>query len=63
MSFSGKLIVFTAPSGSGKTTIVRHILNTLDESQVLDLLAYLLSDGESTHAAFSSGATAIPKTK
>jgi guanylate kinase len=27
MSFSGKLIVFTAPSGSGKTTIVRHILS------------------------------------
>jgi len=26
MSASGKLIVFTAPSGSGKTTIVRHIL-------------------------------------
>lgn len=32
MSFSGKLIVFTAPSGSGKTTIVRHILNTLQET-------------------------------
>jgi guanylate kinase len=28
MSFSGKLIVFTAPSGSGKTTVVRHILST-----------------------------------
>jgi guanylate kinase len=28
MSKSGKLIVFTAPSGSGKTTIVRHILTT-----------------------------------
>lgn len=23
----GKLIVFSAPSGSGKTTIVRHLLN------------------------------------
>lgn len=32
MSFSGKLIVFTAPSGSGKTTIVRHILNTFPET-------------------------------
>jgi guanylate kinase len=32
MSFSGKLIVFTAPSGSGKTTIVRHILDTLSET-------------------------------
>ena len=32
MSFSGKLIVFTAPSGSGKTTIVRHILDTMPET-------------------------------
>lgn len=29
---SGKLIIFSAPSGSGKTTIVRHLLE-----QVLDL--------------------------
>lgn len=27
-----KLIVFTAPSGSGKTTIVRHILSTFPET-------------------------------
>jgi len=27
---SGKLIVFSAPSGSGKTTIVRHLLGTED---------------------------------
>jgi guanylate kinase len=26
MSFSGKLIIFSAPSGSGKTTIVNHLL-------------------------------------
>ncbi len=26
-----KLIVFTAPSGSGKTTVVRHILSVFDE--------------------------------
>lgn len=26
----GKLIIFSAPSGSGKTTIVRHLLNTND---------------------------------
>jgi guanylate kinase len=32
MSFSGKLIVFTAPSGSGKTTIVRHILDTFPQT-------------------------------
>lgn len=30
MSLKGKLIVFSAPSGSGKTTIVRHLLG-LDE--------------------------------
>lgn len=28
MTLPGKLIVFTAPSGSGKTTIVRHILSS-----------------------------------
>lgn len=32
MSFQGKLIVFTAPSGSGKTTIVRHILSKFPET-------------------------------
>ena len=32
MSVSGKLIVFTAPSGSGKTTIVKHILSTFPET-------------------------------
>ncbi|HSF89089.1 MAG TPA: guanylate kinase [Saprospiraceae bacterium] len=32
MSHQGKLIVFTAPSGAGKTTIVRHILNTFPET-------------------------------
>ncbi|MFN6945493.1 MAG: guanylate kinase [Cytophagaceae bacterium] len=26
----GKLIIFSAPSGSGKTTIVKHLLNTND---------------------------------
>lgn len=29
--FEQKLIVFTAPSGAGKTTIVRHLLATLPE--------------------------------
>jgi len=29
-SNQGKLIVFSAPSGSGKTTIVRHLLKQLD---------------------------------
>jgi len=32
MSHQGKLIVFTAPSGSGKTTIVKHILKTFPET-------------------------------
>ncbi|MAO08010.1 MAG: guanylate kinase [Alteromonas sp.] len=30
MNQGGKLIVFSAPSGSGKTTIVRHLLNEKD---------------------------------
>lgn len=28
MSFKGKLVIFSAPSGSGKTTIVKHLLAT-----------------------------------
>jgi len=27
---TGKMIIFTAPSGAGKTTIVRHLLKTFD---------------------------------
>jgi len=27
----GKLVIFTAPSGAGKTTIVQHLLKTYDE--------------------------------
>jgi guanylate kinase len=27
---TGKVLIFTAPSGSGKTTIVRHLLNKFD---------------------------------
>ncbi len=34
------------------------ILNTLDKTQILDLLAYLVSDGNSNHAAFAPGAAA-----
>lgn len=29
-NFLGKIIVFTAPSGAGKTTIVRHILHSFE---------------------------------
>lgn len=32
MRTPGKLIIFTAPSGSGKTTVVRHILKTFPET-------------------------------
>ncbi|MBI3852587.1 MAG: PQQ-dependent sugar dehydrogenase [Verrucomicrobia bacterium] len=39
------------------------ILNTLQEAQVLDLLAYLISDGNSNHVAFVSGAVANPAAK
>lgn len=28
--FEGKLLIFTAPSGAGKTTIVRHLLASMD---------------------------------
>ena len=38
-------------------------LNTLQESQILDLLAYLLSDGNSNHVAFVSGAATNPAVK
>lgn len=31
MEFKGKMVVFTAPSGAGKTTIVRHLLKKYDD--------------------------------
>ena len=33
------------------------ILNTLNEAQILDLLAYLISDGDAENAAFKSAPT------
>jgi uncharacterized repeat protein (TIGR03806 family) len=39
------------------------MLNTLNETQILDLLALLISDGNPDHAAFSAGALAIPPAK
>ncbi len=39
------------------------IVNTLSETQVLDLMAYLISDGNSDHAAFRSSGAAIPTSK
>ena len=39
------------------------ILNTLPEPQVLDLLAYLIADGNSNHLAFATGTAAVPAPK
>jgi putative heme-binding domain-containing protein len=39
------------------------IVNTLSEAQVLDLLAYLLADGDSDHSAFRAEGTAAPSAK
>ena len=39
------------------------ILNTLPENQILDLLAYLVSDGNSNHVAFATNAKAVPAAK
>lgn len=39
MSSKGKLIIFSAPSGSGKTTIVRHLLNTLGDKLAFSISA------------------------
>jgi putative heme-binding domain-containing protein len=39
------------------------IVNTLTEPQVLDLLAYLISDGVAEHAAFRSAAAPAPAVK
>jgi hypothetical protein len=39
------------------------MLNILDEAQIFDLLAYLISDGESAHSAFHSRAAAVPEPK
>ena len=36
----------------------RGILNTLQESQILDLLAYLISEGNPNHVAFGTSAAA-----
>lgn len=38
-------------------------VSTLSETQVLDLLAYLISDGDLDHTAFQPGAAAIPAAK
>lgn len=36
---NGKLIIFSAPSGAGKTTIVRHLLNTFPEQLTFSVSA------------------------
>jgi guanylate kinase len=35
----GKLIVFSAPSGSGKTTVVRHLLNVMSDELAFSVSA------------------------
>jgi guanylate kinase len=42
----GKLIVFSAPSGSGKTTIVRHLLSQEDLNLEFSISAARESRGE-----------------
>ena len=39
------------------------MLNILDEAQIFDLLAYLIADGDSAHAAFHSRAAAVSEAK
>jgi uncharacterized repeat protein (TIGR03806 family) len=39
------------------------IVNTLHETEILDLLAYLISDGDSEHASFRSTTAAVPAEK
>ncbi len=39
MSSQGKLIIFSAPSGSGKTTIVRHLLKIFDKQLAFSISA------------------------
>ncbi|GAA4444070.1 guanylate kinase [Ravibacter arvi] len=39
MSPQGKLIIFSAPSGSGKTTIVRHLLQAFPEKLAFSISA------------------------
>jgi uncharacterized repeat protein (TIGR03806 family) len=39
------------------------ILNTLQETQIIDLLAYLISDGASNHVAFRPDPVAVPASK
>lgn len=39
MSPQGKLIIFSAPSGSGKTTIVRHLLKAFPEKLAFSISA------------------------
>ncbi len=35
----GKMVIFTAPSGAGKTTVVRHLLNKFDDTLAFSVSA------------------------
>jgi uncharacterized repeat protein (TIGR03806 family) len=48
---------------SGVSNMPTGVLDTLHEAQILDLLAYLISDGDSDNAAFRSGVADIPAAK
>jgi hypothetical protein len=39
------------------------ILNTLQENQIFDLLAYIMSDGDTNSMAFRSTSAAVPGSK
>jgi putative heme-binding domain-containing protein len=48
---------------SRTSTMPTGILNTLHEAQVLDLLAYLIADGDADYATFRSGSAVVPAVK
>jgi guanylate kinase len=54
MSKGGKLIVFSAPSGSGKTTIVRHLLSQEDLNLEFSISASRESRGEEMEKIITS---------
>lgn len=49
MSASGKLIIFSAPSGAGKTTIVRHLLEVFPELEFSVSAASRAPRGDEQH--------------
>jgi putative heme-binding domain-containing protein len=71
-------VVLRTPAASGEAVTIRKAdirtssrssnmppgtVNTLSETQVMDLVAYLISGGDSDHPAFQPGAPANPTEK